>query len=584
MGKTIAIIDSGVKKGHPANAGKEIKGFSLFVNEHGRVCREESFEDLNGHGTAIFSIISKEIDSSCITNIRIYDDETTLMQDDLELILEYICEECHFDVINMSFGIVSCGPTDRIQNIVSKMHSQGTLIVSAFDNSGGASIPAMLDDVVGVDADDDLSEGEYIEIKGSIVNVVGPSTYVKVAWLNPEYILVKGTSFLTAQIAALLTKQDDCDFSNAVSSLCTSVIDVPKAETHSMPFSIEKAVVFPFNKEVHAMARFERMIPFEIVDYYSLRIMGIVGKKISDLIAGYKTNKKVKDILKIEWDAFDTLILGHTDACAKISRIDIRKELIEEAGRRGKNIYSFDGDKMEAAPKEKSFWPKISENNIQKRFGKLYQNNVPIVSIVGTNSKQGKFTLQLMLRERLTKVGYNVGQIGTEPTSLLFGMDEMVACGYNSSIDLTMEQIYMYMNQIVHNIVEKDVDIIMFGAQTALLGYNTNNVFQIPLEQRVIYEAIKADATILCINSFDDEDYIRQTIELAEGLSGGKVIALACYPALKECKWSSSGSKLLSEEQRNEMKLRLSDYKLFWTDRDSEIDDLVDTCIDYFTE
>ena len=188
-----------------------------------------------------------------------------------------------------------------------------------------------------------------------------------------------------------------------------------------------------------------------------------------------------------------------------------------------------------------------------------------------------------MLRERLKKIGYNVGQIGTEPTSLLFGMDEMVACGYNSSIELKPEQIYMYMNQVVHNVVEKDVDIILFGAQTALLGYNINNVFQIPLEQRVVFEAVKSDGIILCIDSFDDEDYVRQTIKLAEGLSGGKIIALACYP-IKQEKGLYGKAKLLDNKEREDLKKRFFDIPLIWTDNNIEVDRLVEICINYFSE
>ena len=50
-------------------------GFSLFVNDDGKVIRDDSFEDTNGHGTAVFSIISNEIDFDNITNIKIFDDE-----------------------------------------------------------------------------------------------------------------------------------------------------------------------------------------------------------------------------------------------------------------------------------------------------------------------------------------------------------------------------------------------------------------------------------------------------------------------------------------------------------------------------
>ena len=211
MGKKIAIIDSGVYTKHKDFIGKRINGFSLFVNDDGKVIRDDSFEDTNGHGTAVFSIISNEIDFDNITNIKIFDDEKDLLQEDLELILEYISENYHFDVINLSLGIICCNPTERIQSIINRMRKTGCLLVSAFDNTGGASIPAMLDGVIGVDGDEDIEKGKYVEIKGSIVNIVGKTTYLKVAWINPCNILVKGNSFLAAQITALIANIEERD-------------------------------------------------------------------------------------------------------------------------------------------------------------------------------------------------------------------------------------------------------------------------------------------------------------------------------------------------------------------------------------
>jgi len=46
-------------------------------------------------------------------------------------------------------------------------------------------------------------------------------------------------------------------------------------------------------------------------------------------------------------------------------------------------------------------------------FGKLYKNDIPILGIFGTRSKQGKWSLQMELRKRLLADGYVVGLLGT---------------------------------------------------------------------------------------------------------------------------------------------------------------------------
>ena len=45
-----------------------------------------------------------------------------------------------------------------------------------------------------------------------------------------------------------------------------------------------------------------------------------------------------------------------------------------------------------------------------------------MLAIVGTSPSQGKYNLQLALRRRFLNDGYEIGQIGTEPTAQLFGM------------------------------------------------------------------------------------------------------------------------------------------------------------------
>ena len=89
----------------------------------------------------------------------------------------------------------------------------------------------------------------------------------------------------------------------------------------------------------------------------------------------------------------------------------------------------------------KVYFPDILRENIpQNYFGKLYSIGKPVLMISGTGSQQGKFSLQLKLRDRFKQEGYRVGQLGTEPSSLLFGMDEVFPCGYGSKVKLSDER------------------------------------------------------------------------------------------------------------------------------------------------
>lgn len=84
---------------------------------------------------------------------------------------------------------------------------------------------------------------------------------------------------------------------------------------------------------------------------------------------------------------------------------------------------------------EKIIYPYVDSSYVSlNRFGKLRKISKPVLSIMGKNSRQGKFTLQLQIRKKFLEEGYNIAQISTEPTGYLFGMDFSYPNGYNSSV------------------------------------------------------------------------------------------------------------------------------------------------------
>ena len=202
----IAILDSGVRKDHPAFSTKTINGFSLrLINES--VKQYAEFIDNIGHGTAIFYLIDKFIDNVEITNIKIYDTKSELTQYDFEILLDYIYRNYDYDIINISMGFLSCGSVANLQKLCDDFYARRTLIISAFDNNGAVSFPAALNNVIGVDGQDniDLLNG-YIHVENSIINIIGKIGNIRVAWLEPDYIIVKGNSFLCANITANVAK------------------------------------------------------------------------------------------------------------------------------------------------------------------------------------------------------------------------------------------------------------------------------------------------------------------------------------------------------------------------------------------
>ena len=106
---------------------------------------------------------------------------------------------------------------------------------------------------------------------------------------------------------------------------------------------------------------------------------------------------------------------------------------------------------------------------------------------------------------------------------------------------------------------------------------------------QIVFSAIQPDAIILCINPYDEIDFIERTIKVAEGLSNGKVIGIVCFPVDVSEGWQGrmGGHNRISEHQEVELKNRLSkkfnnNIGIYMLDNDSEIDALVESVIYYF--
>lgn len=585
----IGIIDSGIMSNHPAFDKSIIKGIGLNIDSNGNVYETQNYEDEIGHGTAVYYLISKNIKQADIVNIKIYRKNRSVSQLEFERYLEFIYNHYYFDVINISMGLTTVRSTQRLQNICHLFYNKKTVIVSAFDNFGAVSFPAALNYVIGVDSAPIIEGNNPIILENNIVNIIGKSTYQKVAWVNPTYNVIKGTSFTCGEITAWIAKMIIAEGKDTVIKrfqLDQKIIN--DNCFNKIKFKIKHAAVFPFNKECHAIANYEHYLDFKISDYYSLKITGQVGRKISQVIPWCENDRVIKNIDDIFWNDFDTLIIGHTDYLEKLSKkTGIKEHLIETALRKNKNVFLF--DYLKEFEQNKNVYMPYSNNDISvPRNGKLFQTKVPIICVCGTNSKQGKYTLQLYIRKRLIEAGYKVGQIGTEPSALLFGMDEVFHCGYNKHFNLDNIAIKLTINQQIWNISNSGAEIILSGTQSGLLAYNNRNIINSALRQQIVFEALQPDAIIVCINPFDSIDFIKRVINTVEGLSKGKVIGLVCFPIDYSTEWGKSFMKFhrISEDKEASIKysiMKSLKMKVYMLDKDFELDLLINNCIDFMS-
>lgn len=353
--------------------------------------------------------------------------------------------------------------------------------MAAFDNMGAMSYPAAFDCVLGVTGCASCRKiNDFVYFYDTIVNIGAKSGLQRVAWVKPSYLFITGNSFacahVTHQIISFMLDglRGFPQIKKAFSDLAVKTISYKSTDVLSPQFKIESASLFPFNKEMHSLFRFRDMLDFEIVDIYDNKFSSHIGASINKLL-NIETLRDyvIKSINNIEWEKFDTLIIGHLKQYEFYSNnSDILEKIVKSAIEMGKNIYAFDDlfKELNMVCNEKLYYPRIDlANALPMREGKLFQINKPVLGVFGTSSKQGKFSLQLELRKRLMMLGYNVGQIGTEPSAYLYNFDFLFPMGFNKSIHIDVQQGIQILNYELEKICEKDKDIILVGSQSGTI-------------------------------------------------------------------------------------------------------------------
>ncbi len=219
--------------------------------------------------------------------------------------------------------------------------------------------------------------------------------------------------------------------------------------------------------------------------------------------------------------------------------------------------------------------------------GNCHKFAMPTLAIVGTSTKQGKYNIQLNLRRRFLKAGYNLGQVGTEPSAHLFGMDIAFSNGYGNQYFETDDKEILYINESIFQLGNKD--IILLGTQSNLIPLQFGNLGFLTVHQRNLLIAFEPDCVILCVNYDDDYEYIKRTILVLENYYMTTVLAIVVFPFYRDREWNVNHkyNERISMSQEEEIKGRLNaqfGIETFINGNSDEMDKLYETCISFFEE
>ena len=578
----IGIIDSGINAAHAAFEGKLkiIEQHHFFKDHAGNIHHDSDVSDEIGHGTSVSWIIHKYLPDAEFVIFKVFSNEVNTDEDILIHTFEYIRKHIRCDILNISAGIQICSNIKFFKELCDGLRQSGIIIIGAFDNEGGLSYPACFDSVIGIDISAScFRPKDYFYIENSPVNIRGFGYAQKLPSLRNQYSEQKGASFVAPIFAGLLAEMkargdsdEPMEFLRKHAKACYSGY-YEQVESHLK--TVNNASIFPFSKETKVLVENAGMLSFKIKHLYDMKYSGNVGKPISQLVyqrcklEPYLEEMVVESIDQVDFNDVDTLIIGHVNMLQTASgNDDIKQKLIQIAIDSGTQVYIFDNIGI---PKEffakvskkehRIICPSISEINVPKqRYGRLYCSSVPVLGIFGTSPKQGKFTLQLKLRKGLSKVGYKVANIGTEPTSMLFGFEETYPIGFNSTVDISGENAILYLNQRMHCIEETNPDLIIVGSQSQSVSSGIESVGYMSIKQHELILGTCPDAYILLVNITDDKEYIHRTISFLSSVTPARVIALVVSPLVYQIEGGYQ-TKILRYIEKEEMIQKLHEMK-----------------------
>ncbi len=589
----IAIIDSGVDdicnyEGLSIVPNGDNDGFQLLSD----------FQDHTGHGTVVTNIIKTFVPDASLFILKLFDDEIEeITTEKLIYGLKYLLENVKPDIIHLSLGVSFCDQIFELRGICKELCDNGCVIISSYDNNGALSYPAAFPFVIGVDSNSQcVKRNEFYYIKNSPINISAIGTAQRLKGIGAKYIDVFGSSFSAPYITGIIANMfiyrggriplDELHIMLMNKSI--KVLEAAEPLPVKLPFDINKAIMFPYNKEISTMLlHYNDIIP-TIVGVYDIKYLKNIGKSVNR-----EPEILIQNVDHINWeDDFDTVILGHLDEINKLSRFNYSNYIVKKCAEYGKKIYSFDdvsvySEKFGAVA---CYTPQITQDNIPNNYnGKLRQIGKPILCIAGTSPRQGKYSLQLDIKRLLRKRGINVGLLATEPSGYLLGADMVFPMGYNSTVkvDNGIEMIAA-VNHVLGAIEDINPDIIITGLQSQTIPMQVCNVRDMALTNHFFLLGVNPDAVILVVNIFDDIDYIRRTIRYLESIVISDVIGIAIFPILKTVKWNTLGTLSVRadiDDLLNFKKILKDEFSIsvFILDDEDEKSGMAEEIIEYFT-
>jgi subtilisin family serine protease len=206
-GVSVAIIDSGIEKKHPA-LEKCVKGGVIVewdAEERNKVryVEDKDLIDLSGHGTACAGIIHAIAPDAELYSVRVLGKDMTTKALQFAGGLRWAIEH-EMQVVNLSLSTSRAEYYALFHELADTAYFNNIVLVSAVNNISVPSYPSLYSSVISVAAHDCHEPLTYYYNPSPPVEFGALGIDVEVSWLNGSSCVTTGNSFAAPHIAGIV--------------------------------------------------------------------------------------------------------------------------------------------------------------------------------------------------------------------------------------------------------------------------------------------------------------------------------------------------------------------------------------------
>ena len=568
----VAVVDSGIDTGHERLKGADCT--YVRVTSPGSVTVVEEEDDNIGHGTACASIIRAHVPDLSFAAVKIFHKELATTSEHLCAALQW-CMDNNADVVNLSLGLATEQVSEDLHELCREARDRNKVIVAASNNDMNIeTYPAFLPSVLGVCAGYVSKKTAHGFIPDSPVEYIARGTLQRIAWKSGEYRITSGSSFACAHFTGIVCKMiskfgitDIADLEERLleeaessakplhrfrrqTQLPLPQVALRSTEEIAAELFVEKTWkaklgrigLFPISeKEARTVVSLREYCTQPIAEYIDFPFkVGSSGNGHPDVLSKSR-------ISSVDFDAFDTLTTGYFRTNVFEGNIRFGEELVEEAMRLNKNLFLVDETLRQDVSKQSEdgeytgevFFPNVGAEDAERMsvFRHLPRVRVPVVAVVGTGSRQGKFTAQVVIKDALRKAKCNVEHLSTEPYGVLYGASYSFPYGFMSTVSIPREIWGGVLCGVCKGLQYfRKADIILTGTQglTVPRGFSADSFRGNETSTIEFLCSVMPDAIVCTVYGNDEFDIIHDVCDAVRIVCGAKTIMLAMMPINRE--------------------------------------------------